>query len=138
MHLHHWDKVARKNDLLHIVVYVILRSGRSVMVVNRISVRNLFIEEARALGLLAFFTIAVRVAGKALNMLANLRMVMCMHSRTDNEACANANYGQLKMHKRSQNFSLRQLFFEVYKSLDRALWKQKQKILIPTSKTLEI
>ena len=41
--------------LLQIVLYVILRSGKSVMVVRRISVGNLFIEEARALELLAFF-----------------------------------------------------------------------------------
>ena len=63
------------------------------MVVSRISVRKFFIEEARALGLLAFFTIAEWVAGEARNMAANLRMAMRMRSRTDNEVCANANYG---------------------------------------------
>ena len=37
----------------------------SAMVGNKISAMNVFIEEARALWLLAFFTIAERVAGKA-------------------------------------------------------------------------
>ena len=76
------------------------------MVGNRISVRNLLIEEVRALGLLVFFMIAEQAAGEAHNMAANPRMAMCMCSRTDSDACANANYGQLKIHKRSQNFSL--------------------------------
>ena len=76
------------------------------MVMSRISVRNLLIEEARALGLLAFFTVAEWVAGEAYNIAANLRMVVRMCSRTDGVAYANANYGQLKIHKRSQNFSL--------------------------------
>ena len=66
-----------------------------VMVMSRISVRTLFLEEARALGLLAFFMIAVRVAGEAHNMVTNPRMSVHMCSRTDSEACANANYGQL-------------------------------------------
>ena len=75
-----------------------------MMVVSRIIVRNLFIEEARAFGLLAFFTIAERVAGEAHNMVVNLRMAVHIRSRINNEACANVNYGQLKIHKRSQNF----------------------------------
>ena len=91
-----------------------------MMVVSRISVRNLFIE-VRALGLLAFFTIAEQVAGEAHDIVVNLRMAVRICSRTDSKACANANYGQLKIHKRSQNFSLPQLFVEVYKSLDPAL-----------------
>ena len=65
---------------------------------SRISVRNLFIEEARVLGLLAFFMIAEQVASEACNMVMNLRMAVHMHSKTDCEACANENYGQLKMH----------------------------------------
>ena len=111
----------KKNDLLHFVLYVILRSRRNVMVISRISVGNLFIEAARVLGLLAFFTITEQVAGEAHNMAANPRMTVCMCSRTDSEVCANANYGQLKIHKRSQNFSLLQLFIEVYKSSDCTL-----------------
>ena len=102
----------KKTDLFHIVLYVILKSGRSVMVMSRISMRNLFIEEAKALGLLAFFTIAELVAGEAHNMVAKPRMAVRMCSRTNNKACANANYGQLKIHKRSQNFSLCLLFVE--------------------------
>ena len=82
------------------------------MVVSRMVVRNLFIEEARALRLLAFFIIAERVAGNIRNMAVNPRMSVSTHSRTDSEACANANYGQLKIHKRSQNLSLQQLFVE--------------------------
>ena len=91
-----------------------------VMVMSRISVKSLLIE-ARALELLVFFMIAEWVAGKALNMAVNPRIVVCMRSRTDNDVCANANYGQLKIHKRSQNFSLQQLFVVVYKSSDCAL-----------------
>ena len=91
-----------------------------VMVVSRIIVRNLFIE-ARALGLLAFFTIPGQVAGKAHNIVAKSRMAVCMRSRTESEAYANANYSQLKIHKRSQNFSSPQLFVEAYKSPDHAL-----------------
>ena len=63
-----------------------------VMVVSRISVRNLLIEEAGALRLLALFTIVEQVAGEAHNMAVNLRIVVRMHSRTDNEVCVNANY----------------------------------------------
>ena len=65
----------------------------SVMVVSRISVRNLFIEEVRALGLLAFFTIAEWIAGEAYNMAANPRMAVRMCSRTNRKPCTNTNYG---------------------------------------------
>ena len=99
----------------------------SVMVVSRISVWNVFIEEARTLGLLAFFTIAEQVAGEAHNIPANPRIAVRMHSRTDSKARTNANYGQLKIHKRSQNFSFLQLFVGAYMSSDHTLWKQKQK-----------
>ena len=93
VNLHQWGGVAGKNDLLHIVLYVILRSGRSVMVVSKMNVRNLFIKDTRALGLLAFFMIAEQVAGEAHNMAVNPRIAVHMRSRTDSEACANANYG---------------------------------------------
>ena len=76
------------------------------MVMSGISVRNLFIEEARALGLLVFFPIAEQVAGEAHSIAANSRMAVRMHCRTDSKGCAYASNGQLKMHKRSQNFSL--------------------------------
>ena len=82
------------------------------MVVSRLSVRNLFIEKARAFGLLALFTIAEWVVGDTRNMAVNARMTVSMRSRTDSEACTNANYGRLKMHKGSQNFSLHSLFVE--------------------------
>ena len=97
------------------------------MVVSRISVRKLFIEEAIALGLLAFFTIAEWVAGEAHNMAANPRMAVHMRSRTENEACMNPNYSQFKIHKRTQNLRLHSLFVEALRSLDYALAKQKQK-----------
>ena len=61
----------KKNNLLNIVLYVIPRSGRSVMIMNMISVKNLFIEEARTLGLLVFFTIAEWVTGEAHNIVVN-------------------------------------------------------------------
>ena len=61
------------------------------MVVSRINVRNLFIKEARTLGLLAFFTIAEQVEGDAQNMAVKLRMVVRINSGTDSEACTNAN-----------------------------------------------
>ena len=93
------------------------------MVVSRISVRNLFIE-ARALGLLVFFMIAEQVRHTTK---ANPKIAVRMRSRTDKEACGNTNYGQLKIRKKSQNFSLLQLFVEAYKRLDHTLWKQKQK-----------
>ena len=80
-----------KNDLLHIVLYVILKSGRSVTVVSRISVRSLFAEEARALGLLAFVTIAERVAGEVQCIAASPRVAVCMRSGADDETCANVN-----------------------------------------------
>ena len=93
------------------------------MVMSRISVRSLLIEEAKVLGLLAFFMIAEWVAGEAYNMAVNLRLAVLMRSRTDSEACTYVNYGQLKIHIRRENFSLPQLFVEAYKSLDRTLWK---------------
>ena len=101
------------------------------MVVTRISVRNLFKEEARALGLFAFFTITEQITGKASNMVANSRMVVHTCSRTDSGACANANYGQLKIHKRSQNFSLRQLFIE--ESTGSSRWVTLQLAVVATA-----
>ena len=88
------------------------------MVISRINERNRFVEEATTLGLLAFFTIAEQVTGEAHNMVVNMRIAVQMHSRTDREACVNANYGQLKILKRNQNVSLQQLFVEVCKSSD--------------------
>ena len=88
---------------------------------SRISMRNLFTEEERSLVLLVFFSIAEQVAGEVHNMMVNPRLAVCMPSRTDSEDYANANYSQLKINKRSQNFSLQQLFIEVYKSSDCTL-----------------
>ena len=90
------------------------------MVVSRINVGNLFIE-VRAFGLLAFFTITEQVVGEAHNMATNPRMAVHMRSRTDNEACANATYGQLKIHKKSRDFRLHPLFVEASRRSDHAL-----------------
>ena len=74
----------------------------------------------------------MRVAGETHNVAANPRMAVCMRCRTDCKACAHANYGQLKIYKKSQNFSLLQLFIEAYKSRECVVKVEGEKISIQT------